>query len=177
MTEEEAERAGQADEIFERVIRPQVDVEEEAHKYVAIDLETEDFEVDSNQRAAAKRLVERRPEAQGRIWFRRVGSRIAHSFGGHPLNDLNEDLSPSERTDLNEPEGSKENGCERITSDHDVLGGKLVIDGTRLTVEHVLGLFENGWSEADILEYYPHLDPEDVRACLGYARVVIAEEK
>lgn len=58
---------------------------------------------------------------------------------------------------------------KRITSTSDVLAGKPVIDGTRLSVEHVLGLLENGWSEADILESYPHLDPEDVRACLGYA--------
>ena len=66
---------------------------------------------------------------------------------------------------------------ERITSDPDVLTGKPIIEGTRLSVEHVLGLLENGWSEADILESYPHLDPEDVRACLGYAREVTAQEK
>lgn len=66
---------------------------------------------------------------------------------------------------------------ERITSTPDVLAGKPVIEGTRLSVEHVLGLLENGWSEADILESYPHLDQEDVRACLGYAREVLAEEK
>ena len=66
---------------------------------------------------------------------------------------------------------------ERITSDPDVSTGKPIIEGTRLSVEHVLGLLENGWSEADILESYPHLDPEDVRACLGYAREVTAEEK
>lgn len=66
---------------------------------------------------------------------------------------------------------------ERITSNPDVLAGKPVIEGTRLSVEHVLGLLETGWSEADILESYPHLNPEDVRACLGYAREVMAEEK
>lgn len=54
--------------------------------------------------------------------------------------------------------------------------GKPAIDGTRLSVEHVLGLFENGWSEADILENYPQLEPEDIRACLRYAREVIAEK-
>lgn len=82
MTEEQSKRAERADEIFERVIRPQVDVEKDSHKYVAIDLESEDFEVDANQSAAANRLIERHPEAQGRIWFRRVGSRFAHHFGG-----------------------------------------------------------------------------------------------
>jgi len=43
------------------------------------------------------------------------------------------------------------NWRERITSDPDVLAGKPIIDGTRLSVEHVLELLENGWSEADIL--------------------------
>lgn len=74
--------ADRGNEIFERVVRPQVDVEEEAHKYVAIDVETEDFEVNANQRAASDRLLERHPEARGRIWFRRVGSRFAHRIGG-----------------------------------------------------------------------------------------------
>ena len=81
MNEEQSERAERADEIFERKIRPQVDVDEESHQYVATDLESEAFDVDANQSAAANRLLERRPEAQGRIWFRRVGSRFAHHFG------------------------------------------------------------------------------------------------
>jgi hypothetical protein len=74
--------ARRGNDIFERKVRPQVDVEKDARKYVAIDLESEDFEVDRNQRAAADRLMERRPEAQGRMWLRRVGSRFAHHFGG-----------------------------------------------------------------------------------------------
>ena len=69
------------------------------------------------------------------------------------------------------------NWRDRITSNADVLDGKPVKNGTRLSVEHVLGLLENGWSEADILESYPHLEPEDIRACLGYAREVMADEK
>jgi ribosomal protein L16/L10AE len=87
MSEERSELGERADEIFERKIRPQVDVEEEAHKYVAIDVESEDFEVDANQLAAADRLIERHPEAEGRIWFRRVGSRFAHHFGGWPRKE------------------------------------------------------------------------------------------
>ena len=82
MTDEQSERGKRADEIFERKIRPQVDAEEDAHKYVAIDTESEDFEIDADQWAASDRLLERHPEARGRIWFRRVGSRIAHHFGG-----------------------------------------------------------------------------------------------
>ena len=72
-----------ADEIFERKVRPQVDVEQEARKFVVIDVASEDFEVDANQRSAVDRLIERRPEAQGQtLWSRRVGSPFAHSFGG-----------------------------------------------------------------------------------------------
>jgi predicted solute-binding protein len=82
MPEGESELAERGNEIFERVIRPQVNVEEEAHKYVAIDVETEDFEVDSDQRSASDRLLERHPEARGRIFFRRVGSRFAQRIGG-----------------------------------------------------------------------------------------------
>ena len=82
MSEDTEELGKRADEIFERKIKPQVDVEEEAHKYVAIDTKSEDFEIDADQRAASDRLLERHPEARGRIWFRRVGSRIAHHFGG-----------------------------------------------------------------------------------------------
>lgn len=66
---------------------------------------------------------------------------------------------------------------ERITSDPEVLTGKPVVDGTRLSVEHVLELLENGWSEAEILESDPHLEPADVRACLAYAREILSEER
>ncbi len=69
------------------------------------------------------------------------------------------------------------NWRDHITSDPDVLRGKPVIKGTRISVEHVLGLLENGWSEADILESYPHLTPGGIRACLGFAREITAEEK
>jgi len=69
------------------------------------------------------------------------------------------------------------NWRNHITSDPDVLTGKPVVKGTRLSVEHILSLLENGWSETAILESYPHLNPEDVRACIGYAREVVAEER
>ena len=78
-----SEKAQRGNDIFERKVRPHVDVEEEAQKYVIIDLASEDFEVDRNQRAAFDRLVQRRPEAQGQtLWLRRVGSQYGHHFGG-----------------------------------------------------------------------------------------------
>jgi uncharacterized protein (DUF433 family) len=55
----------------------------------------------------------------------------------------------------------------RITPAPDVLAGKPVIRGTRLSVEFVIGLMADGWSEADILENYPSITHEDILACLA----------
>ena len=60
----QSEIAQRGNEIFERKVRPRVDVEKDARKYVAIDVETEEFEIDPNQRAATDRLPERQPEAR-----------------------------------------------------------------------------------------------------------------
>ncbi len=65
----------------------------------------------------------------------------------------------------------------RIVLDPQVLAGKPVVRGTRLSVEFVLGLLADGWSEADVLENYPNLKTEDIRACLGYARDALTSEK
>ena len=65
----------------------------------------------------------------------------------------------------------------RITLDPDVLAGKPVIRGTRLSVEFIIGLLADGWSEADILVSYPDIAHEDVIACLAYARDVLSSEK
>jgi uncharacterized protein (DUF433 family) len=54
--------------------------------------------------------------------------------------------------------------------DPDVLTGKPIIRGTRLSVEFVIGLMADGWSEADILANYPGIAREDLLACLAYAR-------
>ena len=77
MYEEISELSKRGQEIFERVVGPQVE-DEDDRKFVAIDVESEDFEVGENQVATAKRLMERQPDAEGRIWFRRVGSRVTH---------------------------------------------------------------------------------------------------
>lgn len=66
---------------------------------------------------------------------------------------------------------------DHITRDPGVLSGKPIIKGTRISVAHVLGLLESGWSTTDILESYPHPPPKGIRACLGYAREITAEEK
>jgi uncharacterized protein (DUF433 family) len=66
---------------------------------------------------------------------------------------------------------------DRITIDPDILVGKPVIRGTRLSVEFLLGLMAEGWSEAEILANYPGLSTEDLAACLAYARDLVASER
>ena len=65
----------------------------------------------------------------------------------------------------------------RISLAPDVLAGKPVIRGTRLSVEFVIGLMADGWSEADILRNYPGVTRDDIIACLAYARDTLSSEK
>jgi uncharacterized protein (DUF433 family) len=68
-------------------------------------------------------------------------------------------------------------GHPRITLDPKVLVGKPVISGTRLSVEFVIGLMADGWSEAEILANYPGITHDDLLACLAYARDALSSEK
>jgi uncharacterized protein (DUF433 family) len=58
----------------------------------------------------------------------------------------------------------------RITTDPKVFGGKPIVRGHRLAVEHVLGMLAAGDTPETILQGYAWLEPEDIRACLLYAR-------
>ena len=58
---------------------------------------------------------------------------------------------------------------ERISMDATVMGGKPCIRGTRVTVGTVVGLLAAGRSTEEILDAYPYLEMEDVRAALSYA--------
>lgn len=66
---------------------------------------------------------------------------------------------------------------DRIIVDAAILPGKPIIRGTRLSVEFVVGLLVDGWSEADVLRNYPKLVHEDIVACLRYAAEVLRAEK
>ena len=66
---------------------------------------------------------------------------------------------------------------DRIVVDSKILTGKPVIRGTRVSVELVVGLLAAGWSQVQILDSYPHLTEEDIRACLAYASALLREEK
>lgn len=58
---------------------------------------------------------------------------------------------------------------ERITLNPDVMTGKPVIRGTRLTVQYILGLLAHGATVEEILEEYKGLTEEDIKACLLFA--------
>ena len=65
----------------------------------------------------------------------------------------------------------------RIVLDSAILAVKPVICGTRLSVDFIIGLMAEGWTEADILRNYTGLCREDLAACLAYARDVLRSEK
>ncbi len=66
---------------------------------------------------------------------------------------------------------------ERITVHPKIHFGKPCIAGTRITVQNVLELLDEGLSFNEIIQnYYPDLQVEDVRACLRYAIALIAAE-
>ena len=66
---------------------------------------------------------------------------------------------------------------QRITFNPAIFGGKPIVRGRRLAVEHVLAMLAAGDSVETVLEGYPWLEPEDVRACLAYARRVVGHER
>ena len=63
-----------------------------------------------------------------------------------------------------------------IHSDPTVLVGKPVIRGTRLSIDFLLGLFAEGWTEARILENYPQLPHEALQAVFAFTAEVMREE-
>jgi uncharacterized protein (DUF433 family) len=65
---------------------------------------------------------------------------------------------------------------KRITVNPQIFGGKPIIRGLRVSVELVLSLLAQGEAQEAILEDYPDLEPEDLRACLAYAHAVIARD-
>jgi uncharacterized protein (DUF433 family) len=66
---------------------------------------------------------------------------------------------------------------ERITVNPRIFGGKPIIRGRRLAVEHVLGMLAASDAIETIMEGYPWLEVEDVRACFVYARRVVGHER
>ena len=68
------------------------------------------------------------------------------------------------------------NWRDHIHSDDDILGGKPVVKGTRVSVELILEYLADGCSAADVRAAYPHLSAEDVLAALAFAHDMVADE-
>jgi uncharacterized protein (DUF433 family) len=66
---------------------------------------------------------------------------------------------------------------DHIESNPDIMLGKPVIKGTRVTVELLLRKLADGYKAEEILEMYPHLKPEDISAAIMYAALVIESEE
>ena len=64
----------------------------------------------------------------------------------------------------------------RITVRPDVFGGKPIVRDMRISVELVLSLLAQGATPAAVLEDYPDLEADDIRACIAYAHAVIAKD-
>jgi len=58
----------------------------------------------------------------------------------------------------------------------DVMMGKPVFKGTRLTVDHILNEMDSGMTDLELLDNYPTLRPEHIRAALLYAAVVAMDQ-
>jgi len=66
---------------------------------------------------------------------------------------------------------------DRIVVDPNIFGGKPIIRGRRLAVEHVLGMLAAGDTTETLLEGYPWLEEEDIRACMLYAQRMVGHER
>jgi uncharacterized protein (DUF433 family) len=80
---------------------------------------------------------------------------------------------------LKDPEVSMEERplLERITFNPQIFGGKPIIRGHRLAVEHILGMLAAGDTPETVLRGYDWLEPEDIQACLVYARRLVGHER
>jgi len=75
------------------------------------------------------------------------------------------------------PKRDEQKLLERITHDPDIYGGKPIIRGRRLAVEHVLGMLAAGDTQETLLRNYPWLELEDIQACLLYAQKRVERER
>ena len=64
----------------------------------------------------------------------------------------------------------------RIESDPEICGGRPCIQGTRFEITYILQWLEEGKSFEEILDAYPFLTVEDIKAAISYARFVIERE-
>ncbi|MDE0670486.1 MAG: DUF433 domain-containing protein [Caldilineaceae bacterium SB0662_bin_9] len=65
----------------------------------------------------------------------------------------------------------------RITARPDVFGGKPIVRDMRISVELILSLLSQGATQEELLDDYPGLELEDIRACVAYVHAVIAKDR
>lgn len=63
-----------------------------------------------------------------------------------------------------------------ITAHPDIFGGKPIIAGTRISVEHILGLLANGVTQKEILKEYPSLTEASIKVALEFAQTAVQNE-
>jgi len=63
-------------------------------------------------------------------------------------------------------------GCDRITFDPNMMGGRACIRGMRVTVSLVLNLVANGMTTEEIIRAYPYLETEDIQQAVQFAQEV-----
>ncbi|HEX6641484.1 MAG TPA: DUF433 domain-containing protein [Thermoanaerobaculia bacterium] len=66
---------------------------------------------------------------------------------------------------------------KRITHNPQIYGGKAIIRGRRLAVDHVLGMMIGGSSREEILDHFDWLESDDITACLLYAQKLVERER
>jgi len=71
----------------------------------------------------------------------------------------------------------REELLKRITADPNIMVGKPIVRGTRITVEAILDELAGGVSEEEILEDFPELTRDDIRAAVAYAQGLVAEQR
>ena len=64
---------------------------------------------------------------------------------------------------------------ERISTDPSICHGRPCVRGHRIWVSLIVDLLANGMTTEQIIEQYPGLEPDDVRACMAYAAEIIRE--
>jgi uncharacterized protein (DUF433 family) len=69
------------------------------------------------------------------------------------------------------------NWKDYIISDPEILVGKPVIKGTRLSVDFIMGLLAQGWTEQQIFENYPQITPVALRAMFAFVQECLADEE
>jgi uncharacterized protein (DUF433 family) len=72
---------------------------------------------------------------------------------------------------------TEEELLERITVDPMIFGGKPIVRGMRIAVEHILGMLAAGENQQRLLQEYPFLEAADIQACLAYAHRSLSGEQ